>query len=159
MKPQFFTVATALLATAVLPSVMLLAAPAQADSSTTNNALTDLQGQSSNDLFSAQGNNSTNLMNTLMQRALLGPSIDPGTFSANNRENLNDAATAFRAKQQQLLRQRLGSNNNTSGNTSLSLKTLPGGTILLPGALPVGAGSLILTPSASLPVKAVPVTP
>ncbi len=149
MKPQFFTLATAmkilLLAAAALPSAMLLATPAQADN-TTNNALTDLQGQSSSDLFSTQGNNSTNLMNTLMQRALQGPAIDPGTFSANNRENLNDAAAAFRAKQQQLLRQLSGSNSS-----SLSSKTLPGGLILLPGALPMGTDSrLMLMPSGSL---------
>jgi hypothetical protein len=150
MKPQFFPVTAVLLATALVP--MLHAAPAQAE--TSNNPLADFQTQGkSSDPFAGSSDSTSGMMD-LIHRAMQGPMPDMGAFRAANRENLNDAASAFRAKQQKLLQQRQAA----QGGSPQELKTVPSGTILLPGALSATtpAGGLILAPNTDLPTQAVP---
>jgi hypothetical protein len=134
----------------IVATAVSLTSPAQAETAApASSPLADFQTQS--DPFSGRGNDGSNTgMMNLLQRAMLGPLPDAGAFAATNRELLQDAATAFRAKQQRLLQQR----SLQPGQPS----------ILLPGTLsPIATpGILILTPSISpvLPVAPLPsVTP
>jgi hypothetical protein len=153
MKPKFFSLTAAILATVAPVSILAIATAAQAND-TNPNPLADFQQQQS-DPFSNRGGDSSSGMMDFMHRVMQGPGPDMGTFSAANRENLNDAASAFRAKQQRLLLQR----QVAAGKTSM---TTPNGTILLPGALSTGVapGSLILAPNVNLPAPTpAPVNP
>jgi hypothetical protein len=134
--------------TTIVATAVSLTSPAQAETATSAaSPLADFQTQP-NDPFSSRGNDgsSAGMMN-LLQRAMQGSSLDAGAFAATNRELVQDAATAFRAKQQRLLQQRSVQPAQSS--------------ILLPGTLnPIATpGTLILTPSISPVLPVAPVTP
>jgi hypothetical protein len=135
----------------IVAATMSLTSPAQAQTVTpTASPLADFETQPS-DPFSSRGNDGSNMgMMNLLQRAMQGSSLDAGAFAATNRELVQDAATAFRAKQQMLLKSR----SVQPGQPS----------ILMPGTLgtlsPIATpGTLILTPSATPVLPVAPVTP
>jgi hypothetical protein len=142
MKPTFLPVAVAAMASVVLIGAL----PAKANEASTN-PLADFQQQPS-DPFSSRGSDANSGMMDLIHRAMQGPMPDMGAFSAANRESLNDAAAAFRAKQLKAIQAR---------QAAQGLKTVPSGTILLPGALPTAATGT-LTPATNIVLPA-PVAP
>jgi hypothetical protein len=135
----------------IVATAVSLTSPAQAQTAApATSPLADFQTQS--DPFSGRGNDGSNtgIMN-LLQQAVLGPLPDARAFAATNRELVQDAATAFRAKQQRLLQQRSVQPTSPQGMNN----------ILLPGTLnPIATpGTLILTPSISPVLPVAPVTP
>jgi hypothetical protein len=134
--------------TAIIAAAVTVISPAQAQTAIpVASPLADFETQPS-DPFSSRGNDGSSMgMMNLLQRAMQGSSLDAGAFAATNRELVQDAATAFRAKQQRLLQQRSVQVAQPS--------------ILMPGTLtPIATpGTLILTPSVSPILPITPVTP
>lgn len=67
------------------------------------NPLEDLQTQDNRDPFSSRGNGQMGGVMDLIHNAMLGPSKSMADFSAEQQENLDDAAAQFRSQQQQRL--------------------------------------------------------
>jgi hypothetical protein len=86
-------------------AVVFLPQPTWAQNSSGANSaapLQDLQTQDNTDPFSSRGGMG---VLDLIHRSQLGVSRDLNEFSLEQRQNLNDAAAEFRAKQRQLLEQ------------------------------------------------------
>jgi hypothetical protein len=96
------------LAIALTASLVILAphkAQAQATNTSQTNPLVDFQNPNgAADPFNSRGTDSNSNLLQLMQR-LQQQGTSPADFRAGQQENLNDAAAAFRAKQQARLKQ------------------------------------------------------
>jgi hypothetical protein len=111
----------------------VLAAPASAQlQQDQSNPLADFQGQQSSDPFSSSSDNSSGIFN-LLHRAVLGDLPSAASMSAAQQENLMDATTAFRMKQQQLLKQRQAQQS--------------GAIVAPPTATPASGASLLFGPA------------
>ena len=87
---------------------------------TTNNALEDLEQQNRNPFSShSDDGNAMNGIMDLMHRAQMGNIRSVNEYSAEQDRSLNDAATQFRQKQLQMLRNQ----NQNSANPANSVNT------------------------------------
>ena len=86
---------------------------------TTNNALEDLDQQNRNPFSSRDDGNAMNGIMDLMHRAQMGNIRSVNEYSAEQDRSLNDAATQFRQKQLQMLRNQ----NQNSANPANSANT------------------------------------
>ena len=86
---------------------------------TSNNALEDLDQQNRNPFSSRDDGNAMNGIMDLMHRAQMGNIRSVNEYSAEQDRSLNDAATQFRQKQLQMLRNQ----NQNSANPANSVNT------------------------------------
>ena len=86
---------------------------------TSNNALEDLDQQNRNPFSSRDDGNAMNGIMDLMHRAQMGNIRSVNEYSAEQDRSLNDAATQFRQKQLQMLRNQ----NQNSANPANSANT------------------------------------
>ena len=93
--------------------------PTTTPTTTSNNALEDLEQQNRNPFSSRDDGNAMNGIMDLMHRAQMGNIRSVNEYSAEQDRSLNDAASQFRQKQLQMLRNQ----NQNSANPANSANT------------------------------------
>jgi hypothetical protein len=120
-KPFRFIFQPLTLTSSVLAAVAIAVGvmPHASAQTTTPQPLDNPQSADRSDIFSNRGGNQSTNMLDIIHRALQGQSRSPEDYDSEQRDNLNDAAAQFRARQKLLLQNQSGG-TPSSGQPSSS---------------------------------------